>query len=168
MSDSDIRGSSTCVSLTRVWRWVLIGLIAAIGSRAEAAELWEFVRVGKGNQSEPTWSVHNGKAQVEDDGQRLTIFAYYNEDDTNGRANPGDIARIVIRGTIAPDHTIQATSTLLNTDAHPAKLTGRYTVRTEHETWGAVRKTVIYKEIVFGRPPNPEFIGFLNRDVRDE
>jgi hypothetical protein len=147
---------------------MLVSLIAAIGPRAEAADLWEFVQVGKGSQSKPTWSVHNGKAEIEDDGQRLLIFAYYNEDNADGRANPRDIARILIRGTIAPDHTIQATSTLLNTDAHPSKLTGRYTVRTEHETWGAVRKTVTYKEIVFSRPPNAEFIGFLGRDVRDE
>lgn len=147
---------------------ILVGLIAVIGSRAEAADLWEFVQVGKDYQSKPTWSVHNGKAEIEDDGQHLAIFAYYNEDNADGRANPRDIARIVIRGTIAPDHTIQATSTVLNTDAHPSKLTGRYTVRTAHETWGTARKTVTYKEIVFGHPPNAEFIAFLSRDARDE
>src|SRR6202000_3406471 len=130
--------------------------------------LGEFVQFGKGSESKPSWAVHAGKAQIEDDGRQIEIFAYYDGDDTNGRSNPRDIARIVIRGTINPDRTIQATGTLLNTDANPWKLSGHYTVRTEHETWGSARKTVTCKEIVFSRPPNAVFLGFLGREVRDE
>jgi hypothetical protein len=143
-------------------------LLALVGFPAEASDLWEFVRVGKGNEAKPTWAVHAGKAQIEDDGQHLEIFAYYDGDAANGRDNPRDIARIVIRGTIGVDRTIQATGTLLNTDANPWKLRGRYTVRTEHETWGNVRKVVTYKEIVFSRPPNTEFLGFLGHEAHDE
>jgi hypothetical protein len=148
---------SSCVALA-------IALLAVSGPAA-AAELWEFVRVGKGNQPKPAWVVHAGKAQVEDDGRRIEIFAYYDGDDASGSR---DSARIVIRGSINPDHTIQATGTLLNTDATPWKLSGHYTARTEHETWGTVRKTVTYKEIVFSRLPNAEFLGFLGREARDE
>jgi hypothetical protein len=145
-----------------------VALLAVASSRAEASELWEFVQVGKGNQAKPTWAVHAGKAQIEDDGRHLEIVAYYDGDAANGQSNPHDIARIVIRGMVNPDRTIQATGTLLNTDASPWKLSGRYIVRTEHETWGTVRKIVTYKEIVFGHPPNDEFLGFLGREVRDE
>lgn len=143
----------------------LAAALFAAASPAAAADLWEFVQVGRGDQAKPAWAVHAGKAQVEDDGRRVEIFAYYDGDDASG---PRNSARIAIRGTINPDHTIQATGTLLNTDASPWKLTGRYTARTEHETWGTARKTVIYKEIVFSRPPNAVFLGFLGREVRDE
>lgn len=112
--------------------------------------------------------MHPGRAQIEDDGQHIEIFAYYDGDDANGRSNPRDIARIVISGTIGPDRTIQATAKLLNTDKGPWKLSGRYTVRTEHEAWGTVRKIVVYKEIVFGRAADAEFFGFLGREVRNE
>lgn len=144
---------------------VLAAVLVAVVSPAVAADLWEFVQVGRGNQAKPTWAVHTGKAQVDDDGRRIEIFAFYDGDDAS---DPRNSARIVIRGTINPDHTIQATATLLNTDANPLKLSGRYTARTEHETWGTVRKIVTYKEIVFSRPPNAEFLGFLGSEVRDE
>ena len=145
-----------------------MAFLVMVSVRAEASELWEFVQVAKGNQATPTWAVHTGKAQIDDDGQHLEIFAYYDGDAVNGRDNPRDIARIVIRGMIGPDRKIQATGTLLNTDATPWKLSGHYTARTEHETWGTVRKTVTYKEIVFSRLPNAEFLGFLAREARDE
>jgi hypothetical protein len=143
-------------------------LFALASFRTEAAELWEFVQVGKSNQVKPTWVVHAGKAQIEEDGRHLEIFAYYDGDDANGRSNPRDIARMVISGTIGSDRTIEATATLLNTDRSPWKVSGRYVVRTEHEIWGGIRKVVTYKEIIFGHPPNAESLGFLGRDVRDE
>lgn len=143
-------------------------LFALASFRAEASELWEFVQVGKGNQAKPTWAIHAGKAQIEEDGRHLEIFAYYDGDDANGRSNPRDIARMVISGTIGSDRTIEATATLLNTDRSPWKVSGRYIVRTEHETWGGIRKVVTYKEIIFGHPPNAESLGFLGREVKDE
>jgi hypothetical protein len=57
---------------------------------------------------------------------------------------------------------------MLNTDANPIQMTGRYFTREELQIWGEKRKIVIHKEIVFSRPPNTDFWGFLASDVRDE
>jgi len=157
------RSSHLCVAFG-----LAAGLLALVGFRVEASEIWEFVQVGKGNQGRPTWATHIGKAQIEEDGRHLEIFAYFDGDAANGRGHPRDIARLIVRGTIEPDHTIQATGIWQNTDRSPLKLIGRYILRTEHETWGSVRKVVTYQEIVFGHPPNAEFFGFLSREVRDE
>ena len=153
--------------MSRMFLMISMLLMMSI-CRVEANELWDFVRVGKGVESKPRWDVQNGKAQIELKGGRIEILAYYNGDDEGGLADIRRIAKIDIRGTIDASGVIKATHTLLHTDATPIQVTGRYTTRTERETWGAVRKIVTYKEIVFSYFPDRRFLGFLGRDVRDE
>jgi hypothetical protein len=134
-----------------------------------AAELWQFVQVEMGvNDAKQGWAVQNGKAQVELNGDRIEILAYYDGDAEAASADIHRIARIAIRGTIAPSGTIKATYSRLGTDAGPAQVTGRYTARTEHEVWGTTRKVVTHKEIVFSYFPNRKFLGFLGKEARDQ
>jgi hypothetical protein len=101
-------------------------------------------------------------------GDRIEILACYDGDAEAASADIRRIARIAIRGTIAPSGTIKATYSMLGTDAGPAQVTGRYTARTEHEMWGRTRKVVTYKEIVFSYFPNRKFLGFLGKEARDQ
>jgi hypothetical protein len=166
-------------SRRRCWSWfsnclleaILVG-IAVLGIGAgpiKAAELWQFVQVGPGvNDAVQGWAVEKGKAQVGLNGDRIEILAYYDGDAEAASTDIRRIARIAIRGTIAPSGTIKATFSRLGTDAGPAQVTGRYTARTEHETWGTSRKVVTYKEIVFSYLPNRTFLGFLGKEARDQ
>ncbi len=126
-----------------------------------AAELWDFIQVGKDYRAEPKWEARAGKAQVEIQAGHLKINAYYND---NPRMSPA----IEISGTLSADGAIKATYTLLNTDANPLQLSGRYITRRELEMWGTKRKIVTFQEIVFPSPPNRDFVGLLGRGVRDE
>jgi hypothetical protein len=136
-------------------------------SRIEAAEPWDFIRVGKSNTAVPKWEPRSGKAQIEIQGNHIEIHAYYTDGGvgSNGELGPGSV---VINGTLGKDRTINATGTILNTDANPFQLRGKYITRDDLEIWGTKRKIVTHKEIVFPRPPNGDFWGFLNEDVRDE
>jgi hypothetical protein len=148
---------------------LLAAAFVAAMSRSEAADLWDFIRVGQNYASSPKWEVRTGKAQVEIRGDQIEIRASYN-DTANNDALPDLVnnVSIVIRGTLGIDHTIKATCTFLNTDANPIPLNGRYLMRTDSQTWGTKRKIIAFKEVVFPHPPNREFLGFLARDVRDE
>ena len=150
---------------------ILVGtVVLGVGvGPIKAAELWQFVQVEPGvNNAKQGWAVQNGKAQVELNGDRIEILAYYNSDAETASADIRRIARIAIRGTIAPSGAIKATYSKLDTDAGPAPVTGRYTARTEHEIWGTTRKVVTYKEIVFPYFPNRKFLGFLGKEARDQ
>ena len=166
-------------SRRRCWAWfsscfleaILVGIvILGIGvGPIKAAELWQFVQVEPGvNNAKQGWAVQNGKAQVELNGDRIEILAYYDGDADAASADIGRVARIAIRGRLAPSGTIKATYSKLGTDAGPAEVTGRYTARTEHETWGTTRKVVTYKEVVFSYLPNRKFLGFLGKEARDQ
>jgi len=159
-----VRGSSQ----RKGW-WVgkalLLAFLLVTGiSRLEAAELWDFIQVRTNYAAAPKWETRNGKARVEFQGNRIEIRAYYDGYISDA---PGD-ASIVISGTLDPDHGIKAKYTLLNSDARPVELTGRYMTREELQIWGTKRKIVTRKEIVFAHPPNSEFFGFLGRGVRDD
>ena len=166
-------------SRRRCWPWfgnclleAVLVAIAVLGigvGPSKAAELWQFVQVEQGvTDAKHGWAVQNGKAQVELKGDRIEILAYYDGDAEAASADIRRIARIAIRGTIAPSGTIKATYSRLGTDASPAEVTGRYTARTEHEIWGTTRKVVTHKEIVFSYFPNRKFLGFLGKEVRDQ
>src|SRR5579859_2668274 len=60
-------------SLFKIWVQLLVLLVVS-DSEAKGSDLWEFVQVGKGNQSSPTWAVRTGKAEVENDGRQITIY----------------------------------------------------------------------------------------------
>ena len=146
---------------------VLVFVVAFMAnvSRIEAAELWDFIRVGKNYVAEPKWVARSGKAEVEIHGNHIEIRAYYNDDAIGGKLGPASIS---ISGTLAKDRTINATCRVLDTDTNPFQLRGNYITRDDLQIWGTKRKIVIYKEIVFPRPPNTDFWGFLREDVRDE
>jgi hypothetical protein len=127
--------------------------------RIEAAELWDFMKVGKDYRAAPKWEALSGKAQVEIQAGRIKISAYY-----NARMNPA----IEISGTLGVDGVIRATCTILATDANPFQLIGRYITRREPIIAGNKRRIVTLQEIVFPHPPNSDFYGFLSREIRDE
>ena len=134
---------------------------------AKAAELWDFIKVGI-NYTGPKWEALGGKAQIQFKGDKIEILVYY-DGDMDSKA-PGKLPdpRMKISGTLGADHIIRATSTLLDSDANPVKVTGHYTTRSDLQTWGDKRKIVTYKEIVFSHPPNPQILGFLGEEDRDE
>jgi len=137
---------------------VLASLFLASISQLQAAEPWDFIRVGRDTATAPKWNVRSGKAEVAFRGNHIDIRVPSSEDQ-------GPIA---ITGTVDPDGAIEATYTSLNTDAAPLHLRGRYMTRDELQIWGTKRKIVTQREIVFTHPPNRDFLGFLGRDVRDE
>ncbi|RXT45101.1 hypothetical protein B5V03_21350 [Bradyrhizobium betae] len=148
---------------------LLLAMILATGiPRAEAAELWDFIRVGKSFASGPKWVPKGGKGEVAFRGSKIELRVFDAAD--SGEAAPDQLGRETIRivGTLGSDRTIQATCTFLETDANPLKITGRYISRDEVQTWGDKRKIVTQSEIVFPHPPNFEFFGFLRQFARDE
>jgi hypothetical protein len=50
--------------------------LMAINPGARAAELWDFIRVGKNYQSAPKWEARSGKAQVDLKGDQIEIRVY--------------------------------------------------------------------------------------------
>jgi hypothetical protein len=136
--------------------------------RAKAAELWDFVRVGKNFVKGPKWESRSGKALVEFGKDQINIRVSYSDDLKSEASDKLGHESIKISGTLAADNSIQATCVFLDTDAKPVKLTGRYITRDQLQIWGEKRKIVTQKEIVFSHPPNFEFFGFLRQDARDE
>jgi hypothetical protein len=147
--------------------FIAVALMASIAS-VQAAELWDFISVGKSFVAEPKWEARSGKAQVELRGDQLEIRVFYPTDARSSVSEKLGDARITISGTLGADRTIRATCTFLDTDRNPVKLTGQYTTRSDLQIWGEKRKIVTIKEIVFSHPPNSEFFGLLARDIRDE
>jgi hypothetical protein len=145
--------------LTRAFLFAVVFLTAIPG--IEAAELWDFVKVGKDLTAAPRWEARSGKAEVEIQAGHVKISAYYND---NPRMNPA----IEISGTLGANGVIKATCTILNTDATPFQLSGRFVTRRDLQIWGTKRKIVTLQEIVFSHPPNSDFYGFLSKEVRDE
>jgi hypothetical protein len=147
-------------------------LFVALASMVKAepvrsSELWDFVRVTKDFRAAPKWDSRAGKADVQIRGSQIEIRAYYGTDGehANGTVDQSDVA---ITGTLAADGSIIAKCTFLNTDANPVQLAGRYITRTEAQIWGDRPKRITYKELVFPRPPNADFWGFIGRDVADD
>jgi hypothetical protein len=147
---------------------LLLSLLLASVARLEAAELWDFMHVGIDHKAGAKWEARSGKARVALQGNHVEIRAFYGDDGTGRAAGPDGSGAIVISGTLDPDHGINATCTILDTDRPPFPLSGRYITRSEPQVWGTTRKIVTHREIVFAHPPNPEFFGFLGDDVRDE
>ena len=148
---------------------LLLVMVLAMGvARAEAAELWDFIKVGKSLVSGPKWAPRSGKAEIVFQGNKIDIRVFYTDDP--GGAVPDQLGREAIRivGTLGSDRTIQATCTFVDTNANPLKITGRYISRDEVQIWGDKRKIVTQSEIVFPHPPNFEFFGFLRQVARDE
>jgi hypothetical protein len=151
-------------------RKILVFAVAFAASipHVSAAELWAFIRVGKNYVAGPKWETQSGKAQVQFNGDQISIRVFYTSDARGSAPDRLGDARIEINGTLGSDHIIRATYTLLDTDRRPVKLTGQYVTRSDLEIWGEKRKIVTTKEIVFSHPPNSEFLGFLGEGVRDE
>jgi hypothetical protein len=145
--------------------WALFLLIALTVEvpRATAAEVWDYIRVGKDYMAEPKWAVRSGKAQVEIHGDQVEIHIDYTD-----AADRLGKAAVAIVGTIRSDHTIKASCTFLGTDAAPIQLDGHYSIRHDLQIWGEKRKIITYKEMVFFPSANISFLGFLTKDVRDE
>jgi len=146
---------------------VVAGLMATIPS-ARAAELWEFIRVGKSFAERPKWDSRSGKAAVEVKNGRIDIRVSFSDDQDSSAPDKPGYESIKIVGILGSDNSIQATCTFPGTDRNPAKITGRYITRDDVEIWGQKRKIVTQREIVFSHPPNFEFFGFLKKDARDE
>jgi hypothetical protein len=147
--------------------FVVFALVASIPN-AQAAELWDFVEVGKNVVKGPTWESRRGKAVVEVKKGQINIRVSYSDDLKSDAPDKLGRESIKISGKLGPDNSIQATCVFLDTDANPVKLTGRYITREDLQIWGEKRKIVTEKEIVFSHPPNFEFFGFLRQDARDE
>jgi hypothetical protein len=146
---------------------IAIALMVSVPA-AKAAELWDFVQVGKNFVKGPKWESRNGKALIEIQKGRINIRASYLEGPSNDAPDKLTHEAIKISGTLASDNSIQATCIFLDTDANPVKLSGQYITRDELQIWGEKRKIITQKEIVFSHPPNFEFFGFLRQDARDE
>jgi hypothetical protein len=136
--------------------------------RLDAAELWDFIKVGKNFEKGPKWDAKNGKAAVEISNGRIEIRIAYAASVKPDALDKLGSESIKITGTLGPDQIIRATCTFLNTDTRPVKLTGRYTARDELQIWDDKRKIVTQREIVFSYPSNAEFFGLLKQDIRDE
>jgi len=136
--------------------------------RGSAAELWDFIRVGKNFVAGPKWQSRSGRATIQMKDGRIDIQVSYADDLKDNAPDQLGYKSIKISGTLGSDGIIRATCTFLDTDAGPVKLTGRYITRDELQIWGEKRKIVTQKEIVFSHPPNFEFFGFLKQDARDE
>ncbi|MGJ5034626.1 hypothetical protein ACQR13_11030 [Bradyrhizobium sp. HKCCYLRH3059] len=134
--------------------------------QSEAAEPWNFVRLRAGSES--IWEVQKGTAKIEMSGNRITIIVYFDGDNEGDQKDRPPFARIEIKGTVGPDQTVSAVSTLLDTDAGPRNVRGKISRRTDQEWWGTKRKLVTREEIVFGHPPNEEFLGFVRKTARDQ
>jgi hypothetical protein len=146
-----------------IWALFLCATLVLVTDHTKAAELWDFIKVGKDySKTAPEWEARGGKAQIEIQAGHLKIRAYY--DDDPKKAHP----EIEISGSVGADGAIKATCTILGTDANPFQLSGRYITRRELQIWGEKRKIVTHKEIVFPHPPNSDFYGFLSFDARDE
>ncbi len=94
-----------CLSLKgrRINRVLFLSMALIVGvPRVGAAELWDYLRVGKDYVAEPKWAARSGKAQVE-------IRVDY-ADATDGFGK----AAVAIVGTIRADHTIKASCTLFH------------------------------------------------------
>ncbi|WP_407159394.1 hypothetical protein [Bradyrhizobium sp. STM 3557] len=155
-----------------VTKCVQIVLLIAVGSTVhfepvQAAELWDFIRVGKDLRAAPRWDARVGRADVQIRGSQIEILAYYRPDGENTAAETGDHPDIAISGRLSADGSVFAKCKFLNTDANPVQLTGRYITRSETQIWGDRHKKITYKELVFPRPPNADFWGFISRDVAD-
>jgi hypothetical protein len=100
--------------------FLLIALIVEMPG-VGAAELWDYVQVGKNYVAEPKWATRSGKAQVEIGGDRIEIRVGYS-DAADGLTR----AAAFIAGTIQADHTVKARCTFVNTDAIPIQLSGHY------------------------------------------
>jgi len=146
---------------------VVFALVAGVCS-VHAAELWDFIKVGKNVVKGPTWESRSGKAVVEVKKGQINIRVSYSDDLKSDAPDKLGRESIKISGKLGSDNSIQAICVFLDTDANPVKLTGRYMTREELEIWGDKRKIVTEKEIVFSHPPNFEFFGFLRQDARDE
>jgi len=147
--------------------FVVVALVGNIPN-ARAAELWDFIEVGKNVQSEVKWESRTGKAVVEIKKGQISIRVSYSGDSKSLGPDTLGYVSIQISGKLASDNSIQATCRFLDTDANPVKLTGRYITRDELQIWGEKRKIVTEKEIVFSHPPNYQFFGFLRQDARDQ
>jgi hypothetical protein len=145
---------------------VLALSLTAGGTSSRAAEPWDFVRLHVDGNSK--WDVRKGKAEIEVDGQDIEIRASFDGDALAGETDPRAITRLLIKGKIGPEGTIVATSTLLNTDANPTRITGKYTKRTKIYEIAGIKKTVEFSQIIFSLPPNWEFMGFAKRTVLDK
>ncbi|WOH69046.1 hypothetical protein [Bradyrhizobium sp. BWA-3-5] len=146
---------------------VIAALIAGI-PRGNAAELWDFIRVGKSFVAGPKWQPRSGKAAIQMKDGRVDIQASYTDDLKDSAPGQLGYVSIKISGTLGSDGIVRATCTFPDTDASPIKLTGRYVTRDELQIWGEKRKLVTQREVVFSHPPNFEFFGFLKQDARDE
>jgi hypothetical protein len=148
---------------------VLIAVASTLKSDpVQGAERWDFIRVGKDFRATPRWDPRVGKADVQIRGKQIEIRAYYRADGENTVAETGTQPDLAITGTLAADGSVLAKCKFLNTDANPVQLTGRYITRSEQQIWGDQRKKITYKELVFPRPPNGDFWGFIGRDVADQ
>ncbi len=148
-------------------------LFIAVASLMEAeplrsTELSDFIRVGRDFRAEPRWTPRTGKADVQIRGSEIEIRAHYRTDDEQTPPEAVDQPDVAITGTLGANGSVNAKCTFLNTDAIPVQLTGRYITRTETQIWGDRRKSVTYKEVVFPRPPNADFWGFVGRHVADQ
>lgn len=146
----------------------LVIILMAGAPQAEAAELWKFIKVRSNFSEKPKWDTIAGKAQVRFNGDRIEIVVYYDSDFNGGAPDKLPYPRIKISGRLGADGSIKATHTVIDTDTNPVNLTGRYVARSDQQIWGAKRKVVTHKEIVFSYPQSSEFIGLLADDVRDE
>jgi hypothetical protein len=93
--------------------WVLFLSIAvwtvAI-PRSDAAEIWDYVRVGKDFVNEPRWAARQGKARVDIRGDRIEIrIDYTDADDGMGKG------AVAIVGTINSAHAIGLIAHLVGT-----------------------------------------------------
>jgi hypothetical protein len=147
--------------------FVVFALVVNIPN-AQAAELWDFIKVGKNFEKGVKWESQSGKAVVEIKKGQINIRVSYSDDSQSVGPDTLGYVSIKISGKLAPDNSIQATCVFLDTDANPVKLTGRYITREDLQIWGEKRKIVTEKEIVFSHPPNYGFFGFIRQDARDE
>jgi hypothetical protein len=161
-----MNGVCFCGSMKRAL-FLAMALMISIPS-AKADERWDFIKVKSNYAAAPKWEAESGKAQIQITGDKIEILVYYDSDADSSAPDKPPYPRIKISGTLGADRIIKATFTLLDTDANPAKITGRYITRSEPQIWGEKRKIVTHKEIVFPHPPNFEFLGFLGQEVRDE
>ena len=105
-----------------------------------AAELWDFIRVGKNFVARPKWESRSGKAAVQVKDGHIEIQVSYADDLKGNVPDQLGYTAIKISGTLGSDGIIRATCTFLDTDANPVKLTGRYITRDELQAWGEKRK----------------------------
>lgn len=128
---------------------------------------WDLVLLGKSASQWPNWSASFGKAEVQIEGENITINGYIKQaTKSNHEFEFTPDPQYIIKGVKARNGKIVATVYSQSTDEDSYKIYGLYTRKLVKESIKNGSVDAVIEEIVFPYPENHLFWGLSSKEIK--